>query len=110
MLEDLNNKQGEEEESVTPSVKVKIKTKGSNFDDADMLQKVQAWSKDDQKRLETALQMYPKSTLGDRWGKISSHVGKSKVFSFYVIWIYIYWLLVVNNVMCGIVGWMYTEI
>jgi hypothetical protein len=44
-----------------------------------MLQKVLLWSKDEQKRLEAALQMYTKSTLGDRWAKISSHVGKSKV-------------------------------
>lgn len=76
VLEGLNKSAEEEEES---AVKVKVKTKGSKFDDENMLEKVQAWSKEDQKRLEAALQMYPKSTVGDRWMKIASHVGKSKV-------------------------------
>lgn len=78
-MNDLSKKQAEEEQDLTP-VKVKVKTKGSKLEeDADMLQKVLSWSKEEQKRLEAALQMYPKSTLGDRWSKIASHVGKSKV-------------------------------
>jgi len=78
VMDDLSKKQTEkeEEETVVP-VKVKVKTKGSSVD-AELLQKVQNWSKEEQKRLEVALQMYPKSTAGDRWAKIAGQVGKSK--------------------------------
>jgi len=75
---DLSKKQAEKEEKETVvPVKVKVKTKGSAVD-SDLLQKVQNWSKEEQKRLEIALQMYPKSTTGDRWAKIAGQVGKPK--------------------------------
>jgi len=79
VLEDMSKKQEEEgQEEVLAPVKVKVKTKGAKIEDEEMLKKILAWSKDDQRRLETALQMYPKNTAGDRWAKVASHVGKSK--------------------------------
>jgi len=83
VLEGLAKKPVDEQEEdqsqaqLSSQVKVKVKTKGGKGDSMDRL-KVENWSADEQKALESALQLYPKGA-SERWEKISATIpGRTK--------------------------------
>jgi hypothetical protein len=84
VLEGLAKKPAGDEEEEQPQLKLKVKTKGGKGDAIDRL-KVENWSSEEQKCLESALQQFPKGLGKERWDKIASAVpGRSKVCKFKV--------------------------